>query len=134
MTEGKDRILYIDDDPDDLFIFSETLETQFPRYKIFQAQNGEDGLKAMNDLDGSVCLVILDMNMPKIDGRQILQSIRQNPQWAHVPVVVFTTSASKADIAFGQELGADFVTKPMNYDTLKETVKILVGYCKSKTV
>ncbi len=129
MIAGKDKILYIDDDPDDLFIFSETLETQFPEYAILQAQTGEEGLKKMDEENGNLCLVILDMNMPKVDGRQILRSIRENPRWASIPVVVFTTSASNADIAFVSDMGADFVTKPMTYDSLKDTVKTLVSYC-----
>ena len=129
MSTAISRILYIDDDPDDLFIFSETLESQFPQYKILQAQNGEEGLKKMRELEETPSLVILDMNMPKIDGRQVLQSIRQNPLWAKIPVVVFTTSASGADVDFGRNFGASFVTKPMNYDTLKETVKTLISFC-----
>jgi CheY-like chemotaxis protein len=74
-------------------------------------------------------LILLDLNMPRKDGREALKEIRENPDLRRVPIVVFTTSRADTDIRRVYELGANsFITKPAAFDALVTTVTKIVGY------
>jgi CheY-like chemotaxis protein len=74
-------------------------------------------------------LILLDLNMPRKDGREALKEIRAHQELRRVPVVVFTTSRADTDIERVYELGANsFVTKPAGFDALVATVTKLTGY------
>ena len=131
MTNEAPMILYIDDDPDDLFIFSESIESIYPKAIMLIAQSAEKGLERLKDLEASdnsnqLRLIIIDMNMPKMDGRETLKEIRKNTFWVNIPIVIFTTSSYPQDIEFCKNYGADYVTKPISYESLKEVVKQLL--------
>lgn len=125
-------LLYIDDDTDDLLIFSESLESLYPGVTVLKAQNGEEGVELLSkmeeDLKPLPRLIILDMNIPKMDGRQTLQMIRNNKNWEDIPVVIFTTTTNNADMEFCKKYGADCITKPMDYKSLTQTMQRLVSY------
>ena len=69
------------------------------------------------------------MNLPGMDGREILIRIRQSEKFKDIPVVVFTTSSNKADKDFAQKWGADFITKPLVYGELESLAKTFVDKC-----
>jgi two-component system, response regulator len=74
-------------------------------------------------------LILLDLNMPRKDGREVLKEIRAHSELRRVPVVVFTTSRADTDIARVYELGANsFIAKPAGFDALVATVTQLMGY------
>jgi len=74
-------------------------------------------------------LILLDLNMPRKDGREALREIRSHKELRRVPVVVFTTSRADTDIERVYELGANsFVTKPAGFDALVATVSKITGY------
>ena len=74
-------------------------------------------------------LILLDLNMPRKDGREALKEIREHPDLRRVPIVVFTTSRADTDIRKVYELGANsFITKPAAFDALVTTVTKMVGY------
>ena len=74
-------------------------------------------------------LILLDLNMPRKDGREALKEIRDHPDLRRVPIVVFTTSRADTDIRQIYELGANsFITKPAGFDALVTTVTKMVGY------
>lgn len=74
-------------------------------------------------------LILLDLNMPRKDGREALREIRSHQELRRVPVVVFTTSRADTDIKRVYELGANsFITKPTGFDALVSTVTQLTGY------
>jgi CheY-like chemotaxis protein len=74
-------------------------------------------------------LILLDLNMPKKDGREALKEIRANPDLRKIPVVVLTTSKADTDIGRIYELGANsFISKPVSFDSLVEVMKILGRY------
>jgi CheY-like chemotaxis protein len=133
MTELGITILYIDDDLDDLLVFGESIQLQHAGATVLKAESGEDGLEILNrmerDLQAFPCLIILDMNMPRMDGRQTLKAIRSKKTWDIIPVVIFTTSTNSADIEFCRNYGADYMTKPMDYTSLNTTIRQLLSYC-----
>ena len=74
-------------------------------------------------------LILLDLNMPKKDGREVLREIKSDPDLKRIPVVVLTTSQADTDIGGVYELGANsFITKPVKYDSLVRVMKALDQY------
>ena len=76
-------------------------------------------------------VILLDLNMPVMDGREILKRLKQSPQFKHIPVLVFTTSTHVRDRNVSYELGANcFISKPGSYsDVLDVTKSITVLWC-----
>lgn len=124
--------MYIDDDPDDLLIFGETIVKMYPEITVLKAQSADEGLNILNRLEQESkpfpSLIMLDMNMPKKDGRQTLKDIRGRQQWEDIPVVIFTTSSNIADIEFCRSYGTNCITKPMSYKNLNQTIRQIVSH------
>lgn len=133
MKDETPGILYIDDDEDDLLIFGESIESLHPGIAVLKAPGGEEGIAILHLMEKEQRpfpnLIILDMNMPRMDGRQTLKAIRSREQWAHIPVVIFTTSASMPDIEFSRSYGTACIIKPMNYESLGKVIRQLLSYC-----
>ena len=123
-------ILYIDDDQDDLLIFEESINTLFPDITLFKAQSSEAGIDILNRLEMEKkpypSLIMIDMNMPKMDGRQTLQHIRSVEKWQEIPVAIFTTFADLDDIEFCKLYGSACITKPMNFVDFGKTLHALL--------
>jgi CheY-like chemotaxis protein len=131
-TENKHIILYAEDDLDDLFIIQQAFESFNETITIVHANNGFMALEYLQELASKnmlPCLIILDMNMPGMDGRETLIRIRQSKAYNNIPVVVFTTSSHKADKDFAQKWGAEFITKPLVNNELEELAKSFVSKC-----
>lgn len=130
-TEGI-TILHIDDDHDDLFLFSHSISSMYPHITILEAHDGEKGIAILEKLKQESAsypyLIILDMNMPRMDGKQTLAAIRSREEWKDIPIVVFTTSSNPNDVEFCKSYGVDCVTKPIEYAELKDTIKRLLNY------
>lgn len=125
-------ILCVDDDEDDLFFIREVIDAQPHRFTIDTALNGWE---AMNYLARAVdsnqlpCLVIMDINMPKMDGKQAIRRIRDHPQLAQIPLVVFTTSSNLTDRRFFESQGIVFITKPFDYQDFTNQIIGLLAHC-----
>src|SRR4051812_23327466 len=90
-------ILWADDDPDEIAIMREVLQYFDTGYDIVEVRNGKkvlDYLHAAVTTDTLPCLIVLDINMPVLNGKDTLARIKQNPALKSIPVVVFTTSSS----------------------------------------
>jgi CheY-like chemotaxis protein len=131
-TENRHIILYAEDDLDDLFIVQQAFENYNETITVVHAHNGFMALEYLKELQAKgllPCLIILDMNMPGMDGRETLIRIRQSEEYKEIPVVVFTTSSHKSDKDFAQKWGAEFITKPLVYNELEELAKAFVSKC-----
>ncbi|HWJ90456.1 MAG TPA: response regulator [Flavisolibacter sp.] len=126
-------ILYVDDDHDDLMLIAEAFEKYTSNLRVINAYNGQDAvskLKTMKDQGSLPCLVIIDINMPVMNGKELLQKIRSNDDLKEVPVVLFSTSNNPKDKFFAQDLDADFITKPVTFSNLNSLVSQFVTRCK----
>jgi len=102
--------------------------------QLIHANNGFEALEQLNKTKTEKhlpCLVILDINMPGMNGREALIRIRQSEDFKDVPVVLFTTSSSELDKAFAKKWGAEFVTKPLVFSELEELARRFVSLCTS---
>src|SRR5215204_4253760 len=114
-------ILCADDDEDDIQLLQEAIRQVDGSYNLAKAKDGLDALKQLQAMKarGSLpCLVVLDINMPRMDGRQTFMSIRNDPEFAAIPVVIFSTSSSPLDTMFFAKKDVEYITKPINYDFL----------------
>ncbi|MGZ5221454.1 MAG: response regulator [Chitinophagaceae bacterium] len=119
----KHNILIVDDDIDDREIIRDAFEhSRTDNHYIF-IENGEKLLEYLQEKDGaeSTSLILLDLNMPGKDGREILKEIKTNTRFQHIPTIVFTTSSSHRDKQIVYNLGANcFITKPDTFNKLIE--------------
>ena len=122
-------IVFADDDADDRLLLLEAFEENNLSCKLDFV---EDGVALMNYLKISDCepsLILLDINMPRKDGKQILKELKDNALWRHIPVIMFTTSKSPEDIRMCYELGANsFIVKPSSFESLVDVTNTIGKY------
>jgi CheY-like chemotaxis protein len=122
-------VLCVDDDPDDRELIRNAIFRVDPSYTVTHATNGKEALQYLmrateNELP---CLVILDINMPVMDGKQTLAEIKRHKKLQDLPIVVFTTSSHPGDLSFCRQYGVELVTKPANYNQItREAAKLLL--------
>src|SRR5437867_1357979 len=130
-------ILMADDDADDRLLAKDALTECRLANDLHFVENGEELLEYLHrrgrySLPGSAPrpgLILLDLNMPKKDGREALREIKTNPELRKIPVVILTTSKADTDISQIYELGANsFISKPVTFDSLVKLMKILGSY------
>ena len=130
-------ILMADDDADDRLLAKDALNECRMAGDLHFVENGEELLDYLyrrnrfTQLSDSPRpgLILLDLNMPKKDGREALKEIKADPELRKIPVVVLTTSRAETDIGRIYDLGANsFIAKPVSFDSLVEVMKVLGRY------
>ena len=122
-------ILFIEDDIVETMKMNRTINKLEVPYKIQEAKNGEQALDILNKGGELPDIILLDLNMPRMDGREALQAIKANPCLKGIPVVILTTSKQEEDMVKGYDLGAaSYITKPVTFDGLVELMKALGKY------
>ena len=118
-------ILLIDDDQDDQDIFKEAASMVIPGIECMVANDGEQGFAILASSPQVPDYIFLDVNMPKMNGKEFLARIKSHPQLKSIPVVVYSTSSHKSELGDYFKLGAsNFITKPSEF-------KLLTTYLKS---
>jgi two-component system response regulator len=127
------KILLVDDSPDDVALTLRALKKNNITNTVDIASDGEEAIRYLfpddGQLDSLPALVLLDLNMPKVSGLEVLRHIRDDPRTRYLPVVVLTTSTEERDIVNTYDLGANsFVRKPVAFDEFLEAVRVLGMY------
>jgi DNA-binding response OmpR family regulator len=119
------RILIVDDEPSIIVPLQFLMEQN--GYEVAVAFSGEE---AMETLAGHPPdLILLDIMLPIIDGFEVCQRVRENPDWNHIRIILLTAMGSDANVAKGLALGADaYITKPFSNSEVVAKVKELVGH------
>jgi CheY-like chemotaxis protein len=86
-------------------------------------------LASLDHFDPAPCLIILDINMPRLDGKEALKKIRTMPRYAEIPVVLFTTSSYTLDREFARQNKAGFITKPLDVRQIESIADQFVQHC-----
>ncbi len=127
-------ILMVDDDEDDFFLAKSALERTGTAWRFLFVC---DGLELMDYLhcEGKFCdpelfpwpnLILLDLNMPRKDGREALKEMKSHPKLCEIPVVILSTSKDERDIAFCRDTGAlTFIAKPVRFEEWVEAMRSL---------
>nr|MBC7611870.1 response regulator [Pseudopedobacter sp.] len=116
-----------DDDPDDRMIIKEAFEENHYDNLISFFEDGEKVLMKFKESPDLPSLLILDLNMPKVNGLELLILLKKNEKTKHIPVIILTTSKNKLDKQKLIEIGADdYITKPYSFDLMIEITKNLI--------
>lgn len=134
---SKSFLLLVEDSDEDFTAFLRFSRPFLQEYPVKRCRNGEEALQFLQEIDSTVddhqsdypSLILLDLNLPGLDGREILIHIRENPQWENIPILIFSSSNDPKDINFCYKQGAkSYILKPMDIGHLKKTIQTLWEY------
>lgn len=133
MTTAMEKsILLVEDNPDDIELTRLAFEESHLANRLVVARDGQEaldylfgqGAHAGRDLSDMPQMILLDLQLPTLDGREVLQRIRANPHTRHIPVIVMTTSREESDLLASYDLGANsFVQKPVDFARFVDAVR-----------
>ena len=130
-------IVYADDDADDRLLTHEAMKASRLANEMHFVEDGEELLDFLNNSGKysdrktapQATVVLLDLNMPRMDGREALTRIKADPRLRRIPVVVLTTSSAETDIVRSYDIGANsYIVKPVTFDALVEVMRDLGRY------
>jgi CheY-like chemotaxis protein len=123
------NVLLVEDDPGDVLITREALSAGKILHNLYVVENGEAAIEFLQQ-EGEYAdsprpdLVFLDLNLPRLDGREVLARIKANDALRRIPVVVLTTSDAEEDVLRSYDLHANaYVTKPVDFDAFMKVVR-----------
>lgn len=125
MTPDKPlTVLIVDDDADDRFFMKQALRSDSSPIWIYLADSGQQALYTLELGHRAPDVILLDLNMPGMNGFEVIEQLKQSSQHQHIPVIVLTTSSAIIDEQQAYQLGADgFITKPTTQQGLNEIAK-----------
>lgn len=138
MTHDKKLVILIaDDDEDDRLMTKEAFEELQIKNELFFVKDGVELMDYLNhegdfahpNSSPRPCLILLDLNMPRMDGREALRSIKENNILKSIPISIFSTSKAEEDVLRSYNLGVNcFITKPVTYKGLVNTISQLNSF------
>ena len=128
--KSKRPILLVEDDTVDILTIKRSLQEIHVTNRIDVAENGEEALKILREYTYErPCLILLDLNMPRMGGIEFLQIIKRDELFKRIPVVVLTTSSDEQDKIESFKLGvAGYMIKPVDYQQFVEVIKTIDLY------
>jgi DNA-binding response OmpR family regulator len=123
------KILFVDDDPNIHRLLLRIAE-KF-NFQIIEAFNGQEALEKIRE--SSVDLVLLDIMMPHMDGRDVCKRMKDDPKTKDIPVIIFSAKSNQSDRLLGFELGADdYITKPFHLEVLMRKIEYFLSERRAK--
>ena len=123
------NILLIEDDMIEVMKLNRTISSLELEHKIVEANNGEDALKILNKKDELPDIILLDLNMPKINGIEFLNILKNDDILKYIPTIILTTSSNQRDLLECYEIGiAGYVLKPLKYEDYVAKIEKLLAY------
>ncbi|OGS62516.1 MAG: two-component system response regulator [Flavobacteria bacterium GWF1_32_7] len=128
----KNQILLVEDNEGDIVLTSEAFEDCGSNIELQVARNGKEGINILFDQNDESLLpdlILLDINLPLLNGHEVLKKIKENAKTKHIPVIILTTSSAISDINLTYENHANcFITKPADINEFFETINALSNY------
>jgi DNA-binding response OmpR family regulator len=129
------KILHIEDDPDDVMFLQEALKDNKVQFKTETLVRGDLILKWLESSDFLPDLIIMDLNLPKLHGREVICKLRDDQRFSTVPIVVLTTSSLSEDKEYCLDKGADvFISKPASPEGFDQLVRTLTMVARKKRI
>ena len=129
---SKNKILLVDDDEDFRRLLVKKIEREFPDYRVSEASDGMSGLQKLNSEPYS--LMILDFNMPIVDGFEVLVHMRRNPNIANTPVVMCTANSTREDVVKILQMGViGYIVKSIETEKMMNRLKELIFKVENTT-
>lgn len=129
-------VIFADDDADDLELITGFFKQYNRNVTVLEFKDGKEVLKFLDDfaLNATPLLIVLDINMPRLNGKETLSAIRNHPRFQYTPVVIYTTSSNATDEEFCRQLGASWVSKSSTIEGVKQVAKVLAEFCDLQNV
>jgi CheY-like chemotaxis protein len=124
------KILLADDDPEDRMIMAESFGEMNLSHVIHFVENGESLLEYLDSLQQPLpSLIVLDLNMPRMNGTQTLKSLKRDVRYRHIPVVIFSTSVNAIEMEECLKTGAiSYIVKPVTYKECVDTARAFYDF------
>ena len=123
-------ILLIEDDSIEILKFNRSLIKLREVHELIEAHNGENALDILAE-NSQIDLILLDLNMPKMNGFEFLKQLRTDPNLKYIPTVVLTTSINRSDLKQAYSIGiAGYLVKPLKYEDYVLKIASLLNYWK----
>jgi len=125
-------VLLIDDDKDDLEMLEDALKLIKADHQVIEAGDGLEAIKTLELLvsqERLPCLIVLDVNLPKLDGKQTFLAIKSNNELRHIPIVIFSTSRNAMDRIFFEKHNTAYFVKPVNFSDFASTASQMIDAC-----
>jgi len=130
--ERSRTILYIEDDAEDRELMQHTAKQVGESVNFVYAENGLKALEYLTVAKNNLrlpCLIVLDLNMPVLDGKETFYKIKNEPMLETIPIVIFTSSSNPGDRSLFESLGVGFITKPYNLSDMSNIVRGMIDLC-----
>jgi len=128
------KILLVEDNPADIRLIKEVFKDTNSNNEIFVVKDGVNVLDFLNRKSKfenvpKPDIILLDLNLPRKDGREVLKEIKENDKFKHIPIVVLTTSSSKEDVikTYGNHANC-YITKPVDFDRFLKVIKSIEDF------
>ena len=127
-------ILIVEDNPGDIRLLLEIFKDIKVKNKITVVRDGEEAMELLNreegeDPDALPDLILLDWNLPRKNGYEVLKELKSNGKFKFIPVIVFTSSEDEEDVFKAYDIGANcFITKPTDFEQLSNVIKIIEDF------
>lgn len=131
----KNLVLYADDDPDDIELVREAFSIYSRSIELLTFRDGIEMLsyiESINPFQAAPCLFIIDINMPRLNGKETLRRLRSFEEFSEVPAVLFTTSTLPWDESFARNFNAGFVTKPLHTNQVHQIIDQIIDHCSDE--
>ncbi|CAH0334516.1 Response regulator rcp1 [Flavobacterium sp. CECT 9288] len=123
------NILLIEDDEIEVMKFNRVLSNLKTTHKIVEANNGEEAITILKEKEMIPDIIVLDLNMPKINGIEFLGILKSDEYLKYIPAIILTTSSNRSDLFECYKIGiAGYLLKPLKYDEYVDRVTKLVEY------
>jgi DNA-binding response OmpR family regulator len=119
--------LYIDDDREDTEIFQEAIRSIEPDVVFYTASDGYEGFRVLEQITVVPDFIFLDVNMPRMNGKDFLTEIKKKIMFRSIPVIMYSTTSHQDEILAYKRMGAyDFIKKPDSFETLRQALKNII--------
>tara|TARA_B100000809_G_scaffold67935_1_gene65089 strand:- start:6822 stop:7235 length:414 start_codon:yes stop_codon:yes gene_type:complete len=123
------KILLIEDDAIEIMKLNRAISSLKKEHQIVEANNGEDALTILKKKELIPDIILLDLNMPKINGIEFLSILKNDDQLKYIPTIILTTSNNKKDLLACYKIGiAGYITKPLKYNDYVSRIDVLLSY------
>lgn len=127
-------ILIVEDSPEDLYTLQRLLRASGLARPILHCEDGDSALNLLfrrgeHGRAPRPAVILLDLNLPGTDGREVLMTLKQHPHLKQIPIIVLSTSSARQDVERSYRMGANsYITKSVNYDGFAHAIQVLVDY------
>lgn len=132
---AKNIVLYADDDIDDIQLVRDAFYKYSNNVELITVEDGLEALAYLKNLsvdDPLPCLIILDINMPRMDGKEALMKIRELKRFEDIPAILFTTSSQPRDKDFANKYNSGFITKPIDVTQMNIIAGKFIEHCSDE--